>query len=132
MWPFISGKSATSPRIDVPVSYNTLISRDYKILVGTVDQAGWTGPQYPNTSHLQDGISASEDCGDTGCLYNIKMDPEEHNNLASEDPQRLSDMRDKLATYQETYFNPDRGKEWPGACETAMNEYGGFWGPFLP
>jgi len=81
---------------------------------------------------LLDGIYVSEDCGDTGCLYNIKMDPEERNNLASEDPQMLSDMRAKLAKYQATYFNPDRGGVWPGACETAMNEYGGFWGPFLP
>ena len=134
MWPLISGESATSPRIDVPVSYDTLISGDYKILVGNVGQAGWTGPQYPNTSHLLDGIYVSEDCGETGCLYNIKMDPEERNNLASasENQEILKEMQLKLTTYQETYFNPDRGEEWPGACETAMNEYGGFWGPFLP
>ena len=132
MWPLISGENATSPRTDVPASHDTLISGDYKILVGTVGQAGWTGPQYPNTTNPHGGIKASEHCGDTGCLYNIKTDPEERNNLASQMPQMLKEMQDKLAKYQASYFNPDRGGVWPGACETAMNEYGGFWGPFLP
>ena len=41
-------------------------------------------------------------------------------------------MQEKLAKYQATYFSPDRGNVWPGACTMAMNTYGGFWGPFLP
>jgi len=40
-------------------------------------------------------------------------------------------MQSKLAKYQGTYFNPDRGSFWPGACDTAINKYGGFWGPFF-
>ena len=48
MWPLISGASSTSPRIDIPVSNKTLISGDYKILIGEVHQACWTGPQSPN------------------------------------------------------------------------------------
>ena len=47
-------------------------------------------------------------------------------------PDVLAQMQKKLQKYQETYFNPDRGSAWPGACETAINKYGGFWGPFLP
>ena len=39
MWPLISGASSTSPRIDIPVSNKTLISGDYKILIGEVHQA---------------------------------------------------------------------------------------------
>ena len=37
----------------------------------------------------------------------------------------------ELSKYQATHFNPDRGKRWPGECEAALDEYGGFWGPFL-
>jgi arylsulfatase I/J len=33
--------------------------------------------------------------------------------------------------YQDTYFDPDRGKVAPEACQMAMGTYGGFWGPFL-
>ncbi len=130
MWPLLSGQNNTSPRVDIPISNNTLISGDYKILVGNVGQAGYTGPMYPNTSSPE-GIKLKAQCGDSGCLYNIKTDPEERNNLATSMPDMLTQMRSKLAKYQATYFNPDRGNSWPGACDVAMNKYGGFGGPFL-
>ena len=132
MWPLISGQTTDSPRQDIPASHNTLISGNYKILTGNIDQAGWTGPQYPNTTNPAGGIKAIEHCGDTGCLFNIMEDPEERVNLAEKEPDTLKMMQQKLAKYQATYFNPERGRAWPGACTTAINTYGGFWGPFLP
>ena len=78
------------------------------------------------------GIPGMQDCGDTGCLYNIMMDPEERDTLTEKQPDILKQMQAKLAKYQATYFNPNRGKVWPGACEAAVNTYGKFWGPFLP
>ena len=132
VWPYISGKTNESPRKDVPVNVNTLISDDYKIILGDVDQAGWTGPQYPNTTKPAGGINAVEHCGKNGCLYNIKDDPEERKNLATSMPEMLSTMRIKLAKYQEGYFNPNRGTKWPEACKVAEDDNGGFWGPFLP
>ena len=130
MWPLISGQNSTSPRVDIPASYSTLISGDYKILVGNVPQAGYTGPTYPNTTS-REGITIIQKCGDTGCLYNIKTDPEERNNIAMAMPNMLKEMQAKLAKYQATYFNPKRGRTWPEACDKAMNTYGGFWGPFI-
>ena len=44
----------------------------------------------------------------------------------------LKEMQTKLKEVQTTYFNPNHGGEWPGVCDTAVNKYGGFWGPFLP
>ena len=131
MWPLISGQNSTSPRTDVPISNVTLISGDYKLLQGTVPEAGWTGPHYPNVT-TPAGIAAKEQCGDGGCLYNIKDDPEEHVNLASSMANVLKEMQAKLAMYQASYFNPDRGGQWKGACQVALDKYGGFWGPFLP
>ena len=127
MWPLISGQNSTSPRVDIPVTLSTLISGDYKILTGKVKEAGWTGPHYPNSTH---SVDATLDCGE-GCLYNIKVDPYEYHNLATEMPDVLKAMQQKLAEYQSTHFNPDRGHVWPGACEAAVNKYGGYWGPFL-
>ena len=131
MWPLISGETDTSPRTDVPISNVTLISGDYKILLGNINQAGWTGPQYPNQTNPNGGISAVEHCGDDGCLYNIKDDPEERKNIATKEPEILKDMQDKLKKYQATYFNPDRGPVSPDACKMALDTYGGFWGPFV-
>ena len=132
MWPLISGQTTTSPRTEIPASFNTLISGDYKILTGDVTENGWTGPQYPNQTNPRGGIIGVEHCGDDGCLFNIKDDPEERVNLATKMPDMLKEMQTKLKQVQATYFNPDRGGVWPGACDTALNKYGGFWGPFLP
>ena len=132
MWPLISGQTTTSPRTELPVSFNTLISGDYKILTGNVSENGWTGPQYPNQTNPRGGIISVEHCGDDGCLFNIKDDPEERVNLATKMPDMLKEMQIKLKEVQDTYFSPNRGGVWPGACDTAINKYGGFWGPFLP
>ena len=132
MWPLISGQNSTSPRVDIPLSHQTLISGPYKILTGKVSLAGWTGPQFPNSTHPKGGIAANEKCGDSGCLYNIMDDPEERKNLAEIEKETLERLQKKLADYQKSYFNPDRGTESPLACQAAMTKYGGFWGPFLP
>ena len=130
VWPLISGQNTTSPRTDIPTSYDTLISGDYKIITGNVAHSTWTGPQFPNSTTTSKQINVSENCGD-GCLFNIKEDPYEYENLATKMPDVLAQMQKKLQKYQATYFNPDRGSAWPGACQTALNKYGGFWGPFL-
>lgn len=143
MWDLLSGKNMTSPRTDVVLGQQGgrrqgemmsgwgLVSGDYKILVGHVNQAGWTGPQYPNSTNPAGGISAVENCNE-GCLFNIKEDPEERNNLNSTMKDMLHEMQEKLKMHMKTYFNPDRGRVDPKACETAINTYGGFWGPWLP
>ena len=125
MWPFISGKTTDSPRKDIPISHKTLISGDYKILTGIVILASWTGPQYPSMTHSSGRTYAFQNYGNKGGL-NIKED------LAKMQPDMLRDMQQKLAKYQATYFNTNRGKVQHGASTTAINTYGGFWGPFLP
>ena len=130
VWPLISGQNSTSPRVDIPISNTTLISGDYKILIGEVEQAGWTGPVYPNTT-TPSGIAAVEHCGDTGCLYDIRNDPLERDNLANKMPDVLKMMQTKLQKYQESRFSPERGDTSPLACKIALNTYHGFWGPFI-
>lgn len=60
-----------------------------------------------------------EGCGQSGCLHNIKEDPEERINLASEIQGVLKEMQDKLAEYQATYFDPNRGTQPLAACDAA-------------
>ena len=119
---------STSPRTDIPISYNTLISGDYKILTGTVDHAGWTDEDYPNSESVR---FSSQACGLKGYLYNIKDDPEETTDLASTRKSLLREMRTKLQEYQATFFDPDRGSVAKEACEAALGSYNGFWGPFI-
>ena len=128
MWPLISGQVSTSPRTEVPISYNTLISGDYKILTGTIPFAGWTEEIYPTSDSTR---PSSQACGNKGCLYNIKDDPEETIDLASTERSILREMREKLQAYQETLFDPDRGSVSSEACTAALGKYSGFWGPFI-
>ena len=130
VWPLISGQNTTSPRTDIPVSLDTLISGDYKIITGDIGNSAWTGPQFPNATTTSKEVQIIVHCGE-GCLFNIREDPYEYKNLAKEMPDVLAQMQKKLQKYQATYFNPDRGKSWPGACAIALDKYGGFWGPFL-
>ena len=131
MWPMLSGQNLTSPRTEIPLSPG-LISGDYKILVGNNGQAGWTGPQYPNKTNPRGGIDVKVACGDSGCLFNIKQDPEERHDLAQTEPAILKQLQERLRVWNATAFNPDRGEQWPAACQTAMEKYRGYWGPFLP
>ncbi|XP_065199150.1 arylsulfatase B-like [Sycon ciliatum] len=131
MWPMLSGANLTSPRTEIPLSPG-LISGDYKILVGNNGQAGWTGPQYPNSTNPRGGIDAKVACGDDGCLFNIRTDPEERTNVAALQPAILKQLQERLQAWDATAFNPDRGQQWPEACQTAIEKYGGYWGPFLP
>lgn len=141
MWDLLSGKDSMSPRIDVVLGQTLqsgvapggwgLISNIFKILVGNVSYAGWTGPQYPNMTDPEGGITTVENCNE-GCLYNIRVDPEERNNLNETMPDVLKEMQGKLKEHLKTFFNPDRGGTDPKACEAAIHKYGGYWGPWLP
>ena len=143
MWPYISGMNKTSPRDEVPLGPQImegfqfpgggagLISGDYKILVGKIEQAGWTGPQYPNNTNPDGGIPGVEDCG-TGCLFDIKNDPEERQNLAKSMPDMFLKMQERYRSVMGTLFLPNRGLISLRACEYVRDRYHGFWGPFLP
>ena len=130
MWPLISGQTSTSPRTDVPISLNALISGDYKILTGTVSDAQWLELDHPNTNSAN-VLFPDEKCKKRGCLYNIKSDPEERNNLASTHKATLRSLRLKLQAYQNTHFDPYRGSVSPEACTAALGKHQGFWGPFV-
>ena len=131
LWPLLSGKTTRSPREDVPISYDTLISGQYKILTGTVYRSGWYGSQVSRTQEFLPETQDVSKCG-FGCLYDIKNDPGEHENLAKKMPRVLETMQKKLRQYQATYFDPIRGGEWPAAEELSYLKYHKHLGPFVP
>ena len=69
-----------------------------------------------------------------GCLFNVQADPSERRELSQAEPAKLQELKRKLAAYQRTAFNPDRGAKDPRACAVATTLYGTetgcFWGPF--
>lgn len=72
------------------------------------------------------------ECGESGCLYNIKEDPYEYMDFWPLNfPISWKEIQTKLAADQATYFHPDRRRLWRGACDFAVHNYSGFWGPFI-
>ena len=50
VWPLLLGQNSILICVDIPLTPKTFISGEYKILTRDVDQAGWSGPVYPNTT----------------------------------------------------------------------------------
>ena len=154
LWPLISGTNSTSPRAELHIGSNSggdesgrtsgitlvggLIVPPYKILVGDgpgsiLDMAGWPGPQWPNVSSSVDYANVTQVCGrtlETGCLYDVYADPNEHNNMIASNPAIWTKLLARMDEVNKTVFSPIRGTANPSACATALKN-GGFWGPFL-
>ena len=147
LWPLISGANATSPHSEIVLGMPTIASGNsygdasigvqaviqpdgYKLLIGHVHQNIWTSWTYPNRSTSWDNAGFT-DCS-AGCLYNIFADETEHVELSAQMPAKVAELRARIAYHNATMFRPDRGSDDNAGCRAALNEYHGFWGPFLP
>ena len=113
--------------------------RMFKLLRGTIDQAGWTGEIFPNASTNWIGGDAVELCsfpanntfpGKLGCLFDVEHDPGEHVDLAAAYPDVVNQMVRTMEEMEKTVYLPDRGSDTGQACAKSK-EYGGYFGPFL-
>lgn len=133
--PILLGKTSVSPRKELAIGMPTmggpergggyvggLIQYPWKLLVGDVPMAGWTGPKYPN--HTTDtncftSVSANPSkiplpcapeclciahCGVTGCLYNIEEDMTEHNDVAASNQAIARRMLARIAQVSDRIY----------------------------
>ena len=137
-----SGQNGTSPRTQIAVDENTLIEGDYKLIIGMkVQYATWSGPFYPNSTSDGSLATTELDCTD-GCLFDIIHDETEHNDIIHENKEIAERMNNTLTALRKGYYsNDEKGIEFCPSnitmrcqCWTALNKYGGFWGPsqYLP
>ncbi len=168
LWPYLSGAQPHSPRTVVELGScatsdkgddafcgkrgtNTTVQgliKDerqtgsgglWKVLIGSVWQAGWTGPEFPNNTknsagHIPDYNDFSFNCSALpggGCLFELSVDPTEHNEIGAAKPDKLRALLGEVAAAQGTVFSPDRGLVDKRACEAATGRYNGFWGPWI-
>jgi|EP01043_Picozoa_sp_COSAG02_P002251 arylsulfatase A-like enzyme len=121
----------------------------YKLLLGTINQNAHSGPLSPNRSmnatlSFPSGGNVADwtpdayalDCGDaTGCLWDVRADPEEREDLARGSPppnivEVMRLMRQKVEEYRAGALMRIPGPPQPAACAAAMGEHRGYWGPF--
>jgi hypothetical protein len=140
VWPVVSGANATSPRTEVPVDANTLLQADgphlWKLLLGKHNHATWVGPVFPNATGA-DPAAAVLDCA-AGCLFDVRADPTEHDDVAAANPAVVAALTARLDVLKKGFYsNSDSGGTdvCPAGtadclCWAATHAHGGFVGPF--
>eukprot|EP00039_Didymoeca_costata_P026999 m.17182 g.17182 ORF g.17182 m.17182 type:complete len:590 (+) comp5927_c0_seq2:58-1827(+) len=147
MWPYITGKNDTSPRVQFMISSEpnpykknypikeagwngALISGNYKLILGLQTYAFWQAPNYPNssTNHKTEKMF---DCGSKGCLFDIINDPSEYHDLADTMPDKLKEMQEIFARENATVFEAPKVPSNVSACEIYRANHKGFVGPYL-
>lgn len=99
-------------------------------------QAGYQGPNYPNSTtdttcfNTNPQSSCVQEC-EPACLYNVKEDPHETTDVAAQNPSIVQELLADLDYAMKHAFNPDRGNVDPAACKMATGDYRSFWGPFI-
>jgi len=131
----------------------------YKLVLGAQPYSRWTGDLYPNCSRgetppgvaapvfidlkilgqklnasadeaTQAALTWQQDCGATGCLFDVAADPTEHHDLAGERQPLLAELRALLHSRNAHNFDPPRGTYSIDACRAAVRN-GGYYGPFV-
>jgi arylsulfatase I/J len=132
MWPYISGKVATSPRNEIMLGSGKnggIIVGDLKLILGMQKYGFRTGPVYPNASTDHSSETAF-DCG-SGCLFNISGDPGEYNDLAASRPDDLRHLHALWQTRSATKFGHPQVKKHKARCIAYVKAHSGFVGPYM-
>ena len=153
VWPYVSGAAAASPRTEIALASRwadppknsppgtngsaALIVGDYKLVRFTQQYCFTTGPLYPNASTNHSSEPGGCDCGHLGCLYHIRNDPSESDDLRLSHPAVAARMLRRAEELDATAIEARKGVGWRGEnnatryCEAADARWGGFWGPDL-
>ena len=132
MWPYVTGKAADSPRTEIMLSSEdngSLISGDFKLIIGIQSYGFWQGPVYPNAS-TDHKSEKTFDCK-RGCLFNIREDPSEYRDLALSNPSKLAEMQALFTQRNATRFEAPKRHTDTNACQAFSDANGGFLGPYM-
>jgi arylsulfatase I/J len=141
LWPLITAANTTSPRTAFAASPATFVSGQWKLLLGDVGGASWTGSTWPNASSPDHDISTyTAHCGARGCLYDVDGDPTEQVDVAASNPQVVARLVVELAGAARTFWannesgvcahNKSLSIKSECACDAARAVWGGFLGPY--
>jgi hypothetical protein len=117
------------------------VSGPWKLLLGDVGGASWTGTLWPNASSPERDVTAfTAHCGSKGCLYDVEGDPSEHDDVAGANPDVVARLKAELAAATRTFWannesgvcahNASLSIHSACACDAASAVWGGFLGPY--
>lgn len=124
LWPWLSGSTAESPRDMIVHDHNhicpgpngtklrcantwgALRKKDWKLIIGMQGhegQASWFGDFTPNVT-VPKPLFPKMQCSYTEpCLFNIRDDPTEHNEVAAEHPEIVRDLMEDFERLEDEY-----------------------------
>jgi arylsulfatase A-like enzyme len=136
VWPLVSGATETSPRTEILVNANLLVTTRWKYVRPnqTMIEASWGGAQYPNGSTISEEnwiANYNLHCGMTGCLFDLETDYTEQEEVAAANPAVVEQMMERMEELTATIWSPEGGHGNDPKCHSFCEEhYGGFYGPW--
>jgi hypothetical protein len=141
LWPALSGANLTSPRTEFAAEASVYFRGNYKLLLGDVHYAAWTGPVFPNASSpMHPPKGAVVNCGSNGCLFDVVNDMTEHVDIAKQHPDIVADMINRLTASKPSFYSNnetgvcEHNSSLPissvCACDAARVVWGGYMGPY--
>ena len=140
MWPWLSGKQSTSPRTELVFEHDmynvnksgvwgSMRSGQYKLIVGPKGgeaQASWYGWFSPNQSDPNPSLNyyaCGNDKAPGGCLFDLSVDPTEHNDLAKSQPGIFNSLLSKFRSFDTSCHPPVNNppSDEAGLCAAALN-----------
>jgi hypothetical protein len=107
-----SSSSSSVPPREIPLSQQALLIGDYKLIWNrnrNITLSGWTTPTFPTSHDSISTINQTIDCR-SGCLYNVRTDPSEYDDLSTHQPERLQYMKERLIYLRTGFYdNDERG-----------------------
>ena len=121
LWPLLSGETNESPREELPISGNTLIVGDYKLIVGTQRYAVWQEAVWPHGDLEDEELKHTElECSvESPCLFDVAMDPMEYTNIADQRPDLVDEMSVRFQTLWDGFYENDVMGE--DSCPSGFN-----------
>eukprot|EP00931_Biecheleriopsis_adriatica_P105832 TRINITY_DN80356_c0_g1_i1.p1 TRINITY_DN80356_c0_g1~~TRINITY_DN80356_c0_g1_i1.p1 ORF type:complete len:305 (-),score=52.23 TRINITY_DN80356_c0_g1_i1:69-956(-) len=128
---YLFGVTSVSPRQEIvhdhfssTVPTGAIRVGDWKLLVGKQTMATWFGSFSPNMSSPSNASAASA-CESRPCLFNIRQDPTEHEDLIESEPKKAAELLERFHSYNAAYHPPGpKGSDLDGYCTAAAANHG--------
>lgn len=132
VWPYLAGKMDSSPRKEILLGCHdngrahggAFVKGPWKLHVGYEYIHGWFTP----TAYVDNKTTL--DCTQ-GCLYNIREDPSERHDYATEKPDVFSQMMTEYTQHCQNTFEAESYGSDAAACQKYKQAHKGFVGPFM-
>eukprot|EP01084_Bolivina_argentea_P210276 357969_1 len=140
LWPYFSGDVKDSPRTVMVhdhlmysnVTQGAIRNGDWKLIIMNESRAGWYGQFSPDNSWTKNMTNIYACNVSNPCLFNIKQDVTEHNDLSNVYPNITKELTELFYSYNDQHHPPKKQPtdDQDGYCN-AVKTHQGFTVPWI-